>query len=211
MEGLGAVAALVGVAVVDEMGGEVVRGNVFLDVCEAFQQARVEGGAGFDFERVDLASVEGEEVDFVFVGVAIKVKVGDAAAVPLRFEAFEDDEVFKNGADEGVAGDLVGLADAEEVAEEADIGEVVFRTFDDAFSEVFEVGRELEDEEGGFEDGEPVADGFGGDADIVGEGAVVEELSGAAGEELEEFLEEGGVFQVNQLANIAFHIGLVVV
>lgn len=106
---------------------------------------------------------------------------------------------------------MVGLADAEEVAEEADIGEVVFRTFDDAFSEIFEVGRELEDEEGGFEDGEPVADGFGGDADIVGEGAVVDELSGAAGEELEEFLEEGGVFQVNQLADIAFHIGLVVV
>lgn len=85
MEGLGAVAALVGVAVVDEMGGEVVRGKVFLDVCETFQQAQVEGGAGFDFERVDLASVEGEEVDFVFVGVAIKVKVGDAAAVPLCF------------------------------------------------------------------------------------------------------------------------------
>lgn len=71
MEGLGAVAALVGVAVVDEMGGEVVRGKVFLDVCEAFQQARVEGGAGFDFERVDLASVEGEEVDFVFFEVGV--------------------------------------------------------------------------------------------------------------------------------------------
>lgn len=102
------------------------------------------GPGGLDLHGDQASSLRDEEVDLVAIAIPEKMEIRCLSPVQLPFEAIDDDQVFENPADEGVARNLPGFPDAEQVAEEADVGKIVLGRLDHALAEVFEVRGQLE-------------------------------------------------------------------
>jgi hypothetical protein len=86
--------------------------------------------------------------------------------------------------------------------------EVELRRLDQALGEVVVVGLQQEHHVAGLEDRHPGARGVVGDPGVHRELRQVEELSGAAGAESDEPLKGSQVADVDELADIAFQVGL---
>ena len=212
VEATDASAGGVGGAVVDEKGGGGVGGGEEGgEGVEVFGEGGVEGARAFDFDGDGDGRAGIEDIDLKPFGVAGKIEIGFASRVGAGFEKFGDDEILEEIATEGVAGELCRGFDAQKPSGEADIGEVKLGGFDEALADIGEPGGETEDDKRGFCDGEPLGDGGSADTDFAGEGVAIDELSDAAGEEMEKFFEGVAVADFEDCADVAFDVSAEIV
>ena len=139
-----------------------------------------------DFEGAQALTVADKEVDFITVGVAVKEGLGKGLTECEGLEELGDDNVFEEPAKGRVGLGLGGIGNAEECGGEARLGEVDFWGTSETPTEVGVVRAKADDDVGGLENSEPLIKGMGGDADVVGQGAKVEELAHTPGEEAHE-------------------------
>lgn len=151
-----------------------------------------------------------EKVDFVACGIAVKEGFGKGLTEGEGFEKLDDDDVFEESAKGRMSFGLGGVGNAEECGCKAWLGEVDLRCTDEASAKVGVVGTEAKDDVGGLEDSEPLIKGVGGDADVVGQGTKVEELTHTSGKEAHEGEEAALFTQVDEATDVAFDVGLVV-
>ena len=111
-------------------------------VVEALERVRGDGLTCLDLDGEAVRAEVDEDVHLVAVGVAPEVQRGRLAVVEEELSKLGDDEVLEDGAPEGVGAEVLGAADAEEVAEQARIDEVELGALDEALAEALVVGPE---------------------------------------------------------------------
>ena len=152
-----------------------------------------------------------QQVHLVAVAVAVEIQRRRSAAIRLLLEELHHHEVLEQLPRERVPIRLPGAFDAQQVAQQADVGEVEFGRFHLPFAEVLEVGRQTEDDVGSLQDGQPVADGLAADSDIVRRRGVVHQLPRPTSKKPQKALEGRQVLEIDELPHISFDIGSEVV
>lgn len=206
--------------------GEVWRAPVVATVNDGALRDRAlnEGGQGakgfgkvemgsegaFDFEGAQALTFADEEVDFIAFGVAIEKRFGQGVAEGESLEELRNDDVFKKPTKGRMGLSLSGVGNTEERSGEAWFSEVDFRGAGEAAAEVGVVRAKAEDDVRGLKDGKPLIKGVGGDTDVVGQGTEVKKLPHTPGKEAHEGEEAALLAQVDEAADVAFHVSLVV-
>ena len=103
----------------------------------------VETDGRLDFIEINAAPVLHKQIDLKPPIVPHKVHVRLKPPVEARLENVSNDHVLENAAEHGIAINLRRLADAEQMATDADIREINFRRLDEPLAEIAIVARQL--------------------------------------------------------------------
>jgi hypothetical protein len=103
-------------SIVDEIAGFCVWRDRFY-ASETLEILHSESGGRFDFDYSQFTGSLHHQIHFVAFTIPKKIEVGWAPCVVAAFQAFNDDEIFENLADQWIPCYLVGCADAEQKAE----------------------------------------------------------------------------------------------
>ena len=137
--------------------------------------------------------------------------VGFLAPMQPRLEQFRQDEGLEHGAAGGVRAKLVRRSNAQQMAEQPGVEEVQLRRLDEPLAEVAVMRAEPHDEKAGLQARQPAARGRMRDAGVARQVAEIEQLTAAARAQAHEEPEGIEVADVDELAQVAFDVGPLVV
>ena len=100
------------------------------------------GLAGLDLDRQGGAIPLDHHIDFVSARVAPEIKALFLTSMDVVLDQFRNDEALENTASHGMQMEVLGVTDPEEVAEEAGVGKIELRAFDQSLVEIAEMRSE---------------------------------------------------------------------
>lgn len=118
---------------------DAIRKNSGNDI-QPLEEVTGDGHAGFDFDRENVGTNRKQEVHFIAFAIPVEIDIASFAAVELVLNGFGDDHVFEKIASERVSRNVGFIFDAEQVGGKADIVEIQFGRFYQAFGNVPVVG-----------------------------------------------------------------------
>jgi len=192
---------------IDETGRRRFVARQAAPVAQAAQVVAGQGPAGLGFQGQGTARPVQDHVHLVAAVITPEEETRCLVTVYPVLEQFGDDEGLEDLAAKGVDQEVVRLADAEEIAEEAGIQEVQLRTPGQAVVEAAMVGPQPDAEEARLQDIEPAAGGAVADAAVAGEGGQVQQLPVAPGAEAQEAPEQLEVGHVQDVPHVPLDVG----
>ena len=163
--------------------------------------------AGLDFHRLQASVHLEHQIRFQPVVVAPEIQIRRQPCVEAGFQELTYHPRLEHRAAQRMQTQGSGVADAQQPARQAGIDEVQLGRLDQPLAEIAVVGWQQEHQIAGLQHRQPGACGVVGDTRLAGQGADVEQLSGAGRAQAQESLERGKILHVQHLPHVALHVG----
>ena len=159
------------------------------------------------FHQRDMGRVLDDEIGLGPVTVAVKEQTAHFAPVGSVFHDLRDDPGFEDRAPQRMRAELLGVTDAKQPADQTRVVEVQFRHLHQPLAQIGVKSCQAEREKTGLENAEPSLGGRLGDAAVVCQRRVIDQLGRTAGAQLDEALEGGEISHVADGPHVPFDIG----
>ena len=168
----------------------------------------MKGHRGFDLDGERVFPANENEINLVPVRVPEKTQPRILAAVDAGLQGFDDHHILEKTAEQGIAGDLFPLFDAQEVGGEPRLHKIYLAGFDKPLANIPVIRWKPKDDEGSLKDGQPFLYGFIGDSYFSRDGACLEKLADSSRQDMEKGFEFEKILDHEKGAKVTLDIGL---